>query len=124
MERLTCPTPAMARKELWAHLLGYNLVRKVAAQAAWDQGLNPRQLSFAGTVQIVAEFQMVLLACDHDDERVRVGQVMFAAIVVHRVGDRPGRVEPRCVKRRSGNAYPVLTEPRGEARAKPIDPVA
>ena len=124
MERLTCQTPAMARKELWAHLLGYNLVRKVAAQAAWDKGLNPRQLSFAGTVQIVAEFQMVLLACDNDDERVRVGQVMFAAIVVHRVGDRPGRVEPRCVKRRSGNAYPVLTEPRGEARAKLIDPVA
>jgi hypothetical protein len=45
MEHLVCKTPAMVRRELWAHLLGYNLVRKVLAQAAVVSGLSPRQLS-------------------------------------------------------------------------------
>jgi len=115
MERLTCKTPTMARKELWAHLLGYNLVRKVAAQAAWQRGLCPRQISFAGAVQTLEAFRELLIATD---QRVLICMQMFHAIATHEVSDRPGRVEPRCIKRRPGNQYPNLHAPRNQARAE------
>ena len=52
MEELVCKTPEMVRKELWAHLLAYNLVRRVMAAAALAAGVLPRQLSFAGATGV------------------------------------------------------------------------
>ena len=121
MERLTCQTPEMVGKELWAHLLGYNLVRKVAAQAAWARGLSPRQISFAGAVQTLEAFRELLIA---SDQRTLVCRQMYLAIATHEVGDRPGRVEPRCIKRRTGNQYPKLKLPRDQARARLLDTAA
>jgi IS4 transposase len=60
MDFFFCKTPEMVRRELWVHLLGYNLVRKVMAEAAWLKGLCPRQLSFAA-LQTLAEFRWLLL---------------------------------------------------------------
>ena len=48
MDVLRCRTPEMVRKEVWMHLLGYNLIRAVMADAARAQGVAPRELSFAG----------------------------------------------------------------------------
>ena len=121
MKVLVCKTPAMARKELWAHLLGYNLARKTAAQAALESGLRPRQLSFAGTVQTLEAFAMALLTIDPQC-RLALGQSMLAAIARHIVGDRPGRVEPRRVKRRC-DKYPMLRQPRAQARAELLNAV-
>jgi hypothetical protein len=116
MAVLACKTPAMARKELWAHLLGYNLARKVAAQAAWAHGLCPRQLSFAGTVQTLEVFANLLLAVE-SELRQQTCHDLFAAIAAHVVGARPGRVEPRRLKRRC-DKYQMLGRPRAEARAE------
>ena len=121
MEQLTCKTPERVRKELWAHFLGYNLARKVAAQAAWERGLSPRQISFAGAVQTLEAFRELLIA---SDDLVLVCRQMFAAIASHEVGDRPGRVEPRRVKRRQGNDYPTMNEPRAQARATLLNTAA
>jgi hypothetical protein len=123
MEQLTCKTPAMVRKELWAHFLGYNLVRKVAAQAAWERGLCPRQISFAGTVQTLAAFGPLLIGSE-PEQRAPIGRQMLWAIAMHEVGDRPGRVEPRRVKRRQGNNYPTMNEPRAQARERLRNPKA
>src|SRR5712692_10133685 len=46
MDHLRCVTPFLVDKESWAHFLGYNLVRKVAAQTALARGLQPRAVSF------------------------------------------------------------------------------
>lgn len=116
MDELVCKTPAMARKELWAYLLGYNLARKVAAQAAIEHGLCPRQISFAGTVQTLETFSTLLLAIDSHNRLQTYGKLL-KAIATHRVGDRPGRVEPRRLKRRNDH-YPMLRRPRAEARAE------
>ena len=116
MDQLCCKTPAMAGRELWAHLLAYNLVRKVMAQAAWAQGLCPRQISFAGALQIVEAFRWLLL-CSPAEVREALYTAVFVAIATHKVGDRPGRCEPRCVKRRP-KEYARLTKPRAEARAE------
>lgn len=115
LEMLACKTPTMVHKEIWAHLLGYNLVRKAAAQAAWERGLQPRQISFAGTVQSLAAFAGALIACVAE-QRAIVYQTLFIAIATHIVGNRPYRVEPRRLKRRI-DKYPMLRQPRDQERA-------
>jgi putative transposase len=116
MEILRCKTPAMVRKEIWAHLLAYNLVRKVMAQAAAEHHVTPRQISFAGTMQTLNEFRDLLLhatAAELPDLTSRI----LAAIAHHRVGNRPGRHEPRKIKRRP-KGYSRLLHPRAKERAK------
>lgn len=116
MDQLTCKTPAMVRRELWAHLLGYNLVRKVRAEAAWTFGRQPRQLSFAGAVQTLEQFRWLLLG-QTPTARPETVVVVLLAVASHEVGHRPGRVEPRAVKRRP-KEYARLRKPRAEARAE------
>lgn len=119
MEMIHCKTPEMLRKSLWAHLLGYNLVRKVAAQAAWEHDLLPRQISFAGAMQTLEAFRWLLIAIA-DGERPDACRAMFLAIATHTVGDRPDRIEPRRLKRRY-DRYRLLRMPRAQARAAAIN---
>jgi hypothetical protein len=114
MEMLRCRTPAMARKELWMHLLAYNLVRKVQAQAAVSKGLTPRSLSFAGAMQALQAFRWVLLLAP--GSRRLLLTCLWDVVAAHRVGNRPDRCEPRKVKRR-WKTYGLLKQPRAEARA-------
>ena len=115
MDILRCKSPEMLRKEIWAHLLVYNLVRKVMAQAAVAAGINPRTISFKGTLQAVREFQQDLQALG-PAHLAELAAVLLKAVAEHRVGNRPGRVEPRAVKRRP-KEYDRLMKPRAEARA-------
>ena len=113
MERLSCLHPDMAVKEIWVYLLAYNLIRLMMAQAARHTHRQPRQLSFKHTVQICIALPRYHGLILHDDKRC----ILFELIAQQRVGDRPGRVEPRAVKRRP-KPYPLLTQPREIARAK------
>ena len=94
MDVLRCKTPAMVRKEFWAHLLAYNLIRGVMAEAARRHGLPPRRLSFQGARQMMEGFRVEL-------NRAASGKVaglvagLLGAIATLRVGDRPDRLEPR-----------------------------
>lgn len=60
MDILRCHTPELVRKELWTHILAYNLIRTIMAQAASQQGLEPRSISFKGAVQTLTAFQPVI----------------------------------------------------------------
>jgi putative transposase len=116
MDVLECKTPFMVEREIWAHLLAYNLVRKVGAQVAQLIGEHPRSISFKATKQaILAGWQQAtrLQGADY----VRVEKAMLKLLRKQRVGDRPGRCEPRAVKRRP-KPHRLLTEPREQARAK------
>jgi hypothetical protein len=115
LDVLRCQSPAMVRKEVWCHLLGYNLVRKMLAQAALRSGRTPRQLSFAGGVQTLNAFRW-LLACGPGQGRDWLLQALLGAAATHEVGDRPGRVEPREVKRR--RKVKLMTRPRAQRRAE------
>jgi len=116
MDILRCQSPDMARKEIWTHFLAYNLTRKVMAQGAPEQGTHPRQSSFLGAVQTLNAFRMLLVTATIEGHPARA-HILFAAIVTHRVGDRPDRCEPRAVKRRP-KPLRYLTTSRAEARAK------
>jgi Transposase DDE domain len=115
MDVLRCKTPAMVRKEVWAHLVAYNLIRAVMARAALEFGGPPRDISFKGALQAVRAFAERLLGADGAtaDE---LYEWLLIVIGSHQVGDRPNRVEPRKRKRRP-KQYPLLTQPRAEARA-------
>lgn len=114
MDVLRGKTPEMVRKELWAHLLVYNLIRKVMAQAAVEHRLDPRTLSFKGAMQTLAAFSLPLLTCSMA-QLPAVIRELLTAIARHQVGDRPGRIEPRARKRRP-KPYPLLRQPRAKAR--------
>lgn len=115
MDVLSCKTPALVRREVWAHLLAYNLTRKVLAQAALAGQVTPRQLSFAGAVQTLNAFRWWLaVGCGEDS--ARSVSALLLAVATHRVGNRPGRVEPRAVKRR--RKVKLLTKPRAQRRAE------
>jgi hypothetical protein len=116
MDVQRCRAPAMVRKEVFAHLLVYNLVRGVMAEAAARHGVLPRHLSFQGASQVLEGFRPELAkAPPGRAEVLRV--VALEAIAGERVGDRPDRVEPRVRKRRE-KMYPRLQVPRSEARRR------
>ena len=114
MDGLRCKTPAMVRKEIWGHLLVYNLLRAAMAQAARGHGVGPRQVRLPGTRQTLAALHS-LLAQRPSTARARLGPSVLRAIVSHRVGTRPDRYEPRACKRRP-KPYPLLRVPRQHAR--------
>ena len=114
MDVLRCQTPEMVRKEVWAHLLAYNLVRQVMARAAQEAKILPVQLSFTGAVQAINAFAGIAWKAADWEE---VWRRLRAAVASQRVGDRPNRYEPRARKRRP-KEYPLLNVPRDKARAR------
>jgi hypothetical protein len=117
MDVLRCMSPEMVRKEIWAHLLAYNLIRTVMAQAAKENGLRPREISFKGAQQTLAAFADRLVHSKDEMHTYELYHQLLTAIAAHRVGDRPGRVEPRARKRRR-KQYPRLMKPRRETRSQ------
>lgn len=113
METLSCKTPEMVKKEMWVYFLAYNLIRVLMAQAAWLSNVLPRQLSFKHTVQLwLAWCQQAQAAGSNIDETL-----LFVLIAQKKVGNRPGRIEPRAVKRRP-KPFSLLMEKRSVAREK------
>lgn len=114
MDVLRCKTPEMVRKELWVHLLAYNLIRKLMAQAAQHFNVRPWRISFKGTLQTLNAFRLPLLTCPAS-RFPEVLEAVFLAIAHHEVGNRPNRLEPRCIKRRP-KPHDLLLQPRPQAR--------
>jgi hypothetical protein len=117
MDILRGKSPAMVRKEVWAHLLVYNLVRRVMAQAAQAAGVRADAVSFTGAVQTLNAFWPQLGAVHTAEQAQRLWAVLLWAVGRHRVGRRPERYEPRAVKRRPKN-FPRLNQPRKAARRR------
>jgi len=123
MDILRCKTPEMVRKEIWTCLLAYNLIRKTMLQAAKRNKLSPRQLSFAAAVQTLAASWLVLPTQDQPTQRLLI-EAQIDSLASQLVGNRPGRYEPRAVKRRP-KPHRLLTMTREEAREllrRGIDP--
>jgi hypothetical protein len=114
MDILRCKTPEMVEKEIWVHLLAYNLLRTVMAVAASENHVEPRALSFKGAKQAVTAFAPKLEAARPAQRAGLVG-ALLKVVAYHRVGDRPGRWEPRARKRRPKPGA-RLTQPRRVAK--------
>ncbi len=114
MDVLRCQTPDMVRKEIWAHLLAYNLIRTVIAQAAAKHGKHPRQISFTRAMRTLEAFRPAIAGVPND-RLVQLYAHMLTAIASHEIGHRPDRLEPRQRKRRP-KPYKLMTTPRNKAR--------
>ena len=114
MDVLRGKSPEMVRKEIWAHLLAYNLLRTVMAVAAAESDTEPRKISFKGAKQAVTAFAPKIEAARPED-RGRLIDVLLKTVAYHRVGNRPGRWEPRARKRRPERAARLML-PRAVAK--------
>jgi hypothetical protein len=116
MDVLRCKKPEMVRKEIWMHLLAYNLIRTVMADAAQRHACEPRALSFKGTLQTLSAYQPQLERASADALPGLYEEMLFA-VACHRVANRPNRYEPRAIKRRP-KPHDLLTVPRKEAKRR------
>lgn len=117
MDTLSCKTPSMVRKEISIHLLAYTIIRELMTQACIHHHQLPWQVSFKTTIQILEEFLPSLLY-PHKKNKMLYNEVL-RLITTKKVGNRPGRVEPRLLKQRR-QKFPNLKQARCIERQKLI----
>ena len=110
MNILRGKTPQIVRKEIYAHLLAYNLLRTVMWSAGTTHKVDPLRLSLQGTRQLLDNFSLHLASAS-TQKRDRLYQTLLKTIAHKLVPDRPRRYEPRVRKRRP-KSYPLMQKPR------------
>lgn len=115
MDMLSCKTPVMVRKEIGIHFLAYNFIRIIMAEACVHHGANPWEVSFKGSVQLITEFMPQFLLANRVTKQMLYKQ-MLRLIVKNKIGNRPGRVEPRMVKQ-VDTPFPKLKRSRAIEKA-------
>jgi putative transposase len=120
LDHVRCKSPEMVRRELWVTLLAYNLIRKLIATAAAVHGKQPRQLGFTLACQTVLSAWMLLATGACRDAR-QLWRLALERIAANEVANRPGRIEPRMIKR-SRHHYPLMHEARDKLRQKLLSP--
>jgi hypothetical protein len=110
LDFVRCKSPDMVLLEVWITLLAYNMVRLVCAQAARVYDKLPRQMSFSIASNVL--LSQWLMPPDASI-RTALGKHNLLQIASNEVGNRPGRIEPRVVKRRP-KPYKLMTKPRDQ----------
>jgi hypothetical protein len=111
VERLRCLSPGMARKELLAGLIAHNLIRCVMAEAARCHDAELERLSFKGTLDALRQYSAALAQAPTQRLKRKLWTSLLRAVARDPVPRRPGRTEPRAVKRRP-KPFPLLNRPR------------
>lgn len=114
LDHVRCKTPEMVRRELGVTLLAYNLIRKVIATAAVVHKKQPRHLGFTLACQSLLASWMILATGACRDAHAMYTMIL-ARLAANEVADRPGRIEPRVLKRRR-HRYPLMQRPRAQLR--------
>jgi len=118
MEHLSCQTPTAVARELRLHLLVHNLVRRLMLQAARLHGVCLCRVSFAGALAAARRMSEALLQARTQRQRRQLMDQLYRSLALDLVPDRPGRWEPRALKRRP-KPYDVLTSHRHSFRRRP-----
>lgn len=111
MEYLRCKSPEMAQKELLAYLIGHNLVRCVMAEAMAAHAVALNRVSFKGAVDSLRQYSAAVAQARNEKLRRQLWNDLLLNLARDLLRSRPGRNEPRAVKRRP-KAYPLLNQPR------------
>jgi hypothetical protein len=113
METLTCKSPPLAARELLCYLTAHNLLRWLMLQAAHRGEVPPERLSFKGTLDAFRQWSIAQVQIGGPHKKRRQAQLwlhLLETLAADKVPHRPGRREPRAVKKRS--KYPPLQKPR------------
>lgn len=112
MDILRCKTPAMIEKELWIHVVAYNLVRSLIFEAVVKFKKKLRDISFKGALDFIRQWTPAMKAHFLSGQNAReLVDIFFELLAKCLVPERSGRVEPRVIKRRP-KQYQRLTRPR------------
>lgn len=115
MEVLRGKSPDVVRKEIYMHMMAYNLIRALMWQAAETHHRPLHRLSFAGTIQRFEAMVPYLYLFCGTAKALKLYQLLLKWIAGDMLACRPGRIEPRAVKRRP-KQYDLLNKPRHELR--------
>lgn len=111
-----CKSPEMVHSEMWTTMLAYNLIRTTAAVAAILHGKQPRQISFTSTCQyVLASWMLLSTGCVSHALIKGYLMNMLEQIARCEVANRPGRLEPRVLKRRR-HGYKLMMKSRIQLR--------
>lgn len=114
MDILRCKTPALVRKEIVMYFIAYNCIRRLMYEAVKRKGVAECRVSFKGSVQAIRQWAPHLDQIKISrEQQLRLMMALYHSIADYIVPLRPGRREPRCVKRRP-KQYQLLTKPRHE----------
>ena len=111
MEQLSCKNPGNVERELRMHLLVHNLVRRLMLEASRRHRIPLDRISFAGALAVARRYGEALLQTTSQAKRRRLIDELYRVLAADLVPDRPGRREPRAVKRRP-KPYPRLMRHR------------
>jgi IS4 transposase len=120
MDVLRTRSPDMVQREVWAHVLAYNLIRSLMWEAAKRRQDVPLSLSVKGAIQEVMAQWPYSAAAHRPADLRRLYDRLLRGVGCHRVPHRPHRVEPRGRKRRPKH-YPMLTKPRFEYKRELVE---
>jgi hypothetical protein len=115
MEMLRSRSPEMAHKEVYCRLIAHNLVRCTMAQAATEHSVPLDRISFKGSLDALRQFSQAMAQARSKRKRQQLWAELLLALANDLVPHRPGRREPRAVKRKK-NRYPRLRGPRRNFR--------
>src|SRR5262249_24147724 len=115
MESLRNRSPEMAHKELFVRLIAHNLVRCTIAQAAIEHHVRLERISFKGSLDALRQFAQAMAQAQSKKKRQRLWTELLRTLAADLIPERPGRREPRAVKRKK-NRYPRLVGPRRKFR--------
>ena len=111
MDILRGHTPDIVRKEIYMHLLAYNLIRALMAQAAATYQCPLHRLSFAGALQHLQAVLPYLWLFSGTSRSKQLFQLLLNWIAHDILPHRPDRLEPR-VKKRRPKPYSLMNQPR------------
>lgn len=115
MDYLSCKNPENLDREIRMHFLLHNLVRRLMLEAARRHRVALERISFAGSLAAARRYGEALLQARSQQCRDALCDELFRVLAADLLPERPGRREPRAVKRRP-KAYPLLTRPRHSFR--------
>lgn len=107
MELVRVKSPELALKQIWMFVIAHNLIRYLINRAKEKASTTT---SFKGTLDTLITFSRAAVKDGSLWCNARIGKLL-SLVCEDSVPDRPGRVEPRCVKRRP-KGYQLMTSPR------------
>jgi hypothetical protein len=107
MDQLSCKNPQNLEREIRMHFLVHNLVRRLMLEAARRHQVQLERVSFAGSLAAARRYGEALWQARSQRCRRQLQEELFRVLAADLVPDRPGRREPRAVKRRP-KPYPRL----------------
>lgn len=112
METMRTKTPEMIHKELHMHALAYNCIRALILESASAHQQELGRISFKGAVDLLRQWLPRAAHLHEQPRKLTQWQAeLLEAIASIKNPLRPGRREPRAMKRRP-KSYQLLTRPR------------